>query len=213
MKIWLRFPWQLCFCKIFTRLKWRFLTREFSIAEITNNHDRCVLYESLVVCCAHSNKVKLLRMPYGSFCIVFHTLRLPEGCWQVLVNNRSVSHIYFLLDFHTIRIYVYSHLEVFIWVTSDLVSSRQKGNVRRLWDYRNHGVFRRRVAVYQPSYWRRCTSRATETRGRPQPCTPLDSRSLTSCISYRDSLTSLKRINVRTLRRRSHGKPGFRCYC
>ena len=46
-------------------------------------------------------------------------------------------------------------------------SSHQQRDYTR---QRNHGIFRRRVAVYQRSYRRRRTSRATKTRGRPQPC-------------------------------------------
>ena len=37
---------------------------------------------------------------------------------------------------------------------------------------RDHGIFRRRIAVYQRSYRRRCTSRTAETRERPKPCRP-----------------------------------------
>ena len=46
---------------------------------------------------------------------------------------------------------------------------------RQQWDdprQRDHGIFRRRVAVYQRSYRRRCTSRTAETREWPLPCRP-----------------------------------------
>ena len=47
------------------------------------------------------------------------------------------------------------------------ISSEKVLDVRR-----DHGVFRRRVAVYHRSYRRHCTSRIAETGELPQPRRP-----------------------------------------
>ena len=51
---------------------------------------------------------------------------------------------------------------------------RVRSFVNRLTINKLYFVPKRAVAVYQRSYRRRCTNRATETRGRPQPCGPHD---------------------------------------
>ena len=90
---------------------------------------------------------------------------------------------------------------------------------RQQWDdprQRDHGIFRRRVAVYQRSYRRRCTSRTSEDREWPLPCRLHHANVCTDRwpfdLRIEIHVLQVERIHLRAKRRRHLRESGFHCF-